>query len=80
MEYSTPSSPNIRGSSRAKPTPNTTSRGPGLAHGLQEDERGFIDCRQRHQAQIHPEGLDGELRVIDALIGRTENTDQCLGE
>lgn len=26
MEYSTPSSPKNRGSSRAKPTPNTTSR------------------------------------------------------
>ena len=54
--------------------------GQGLAHRLQEDEAGLVHAGQHHHAQVHPEGPDGEVRVVDALVLRAEDGDQLAGE
>ena len=49
-----------------------------FSHGLQKDEAGLIDAGQNDHAQINPEGLYGEFRIIAAFIRRTENGNQLI--
>lgn len=87
MEYSTPSSPNQQGSSRAEPTPNTTSRTREMAveanafpRDWRKNKHFLIYSGQHRQAQVDPEALDSVGRVIGALAGRAESTDKLPGE
>lgn len=87
MDQSTPSRPRNRGSSRANPTPNTISRtmdstvdSRASPRDWEVDEGGLVDAGQGQQAEIDPESLDSELRVVMAFVGRAENPNQLARE
>ena len=52
----------------------------GSYTGLQENKGALIDQRKHDHAQIDPEGSHRELRIIDAFIGSTEDSDQLPRE
>ncbi len=47
---------------------------------LQEDEACLVDAGEDHHTEISTEGFDGEIGVVAALIGGTENIDELTGK
>lgn len=84
MEYRTPSSPNHKGSSRAKPTPNSTSRTMEMAVEAKARPRAcrcaLVHCGKHHHAEIDPKAFHSVLRIVHALVCRTENADELPGK